>query len=191
MEQLIGTRPYRYEIVGDAEARVIEHRRRGFFGQWSRPRLFLRWVSCRAEATVQGTRVQITASSGGGLLAKAFGRADRGPLTRGLQLVKLLSSGNVDQRTIYRERRIPPGPVSLVASWAGTPYPLFREPRHGAPRGPEVRTATDLHAVPGGTGAFVKVRLADGTTGYVERDQVVAAPDVATREAQAEAARFV
>ena len=37
MEQMIGTTPYRYEVVGESEARIVEHRRRGLFGQWGRP----------------------------------------------------------------------------------------------------------------------------------------------------------
>ena len=45
MEQLIGTRPYRFEVVGETEARIVEYRRRGLFGQWSRPRLGVRWVA--------------------------------------------------------------------------------------------------------------------------------------------------
>ena len=71
------------------------------------------------------------------------------------------------------------------------PYPLHKAAERGAPRGPEVFTATRMEAVPGGTAEFVKVRLSDGTEGYVERDQVVAAPERATREAGVEAARYV
>jgi hypothetical protein len=191
MEQLIGTRPYRFEVVGDGEARIVEHHRRGLFGTWGRPRLRVRWVRCRAAQDAAGTVVEVEASSGGGLIAKAFGRADRGPTTRALQIVKLLSEGPGDARTIYRDRRIPPGPVTLVASWAGMPYALFSEPRFDAPRGREVLTATEVEAVPGGNGQFVRVRLRDGTEGFIERDQLVVSPGVATREAQAQAARFV
>jgi len=191
MEQLIGTPPYRFHVVGDDEARAIEVQRRGFFGNWGRPRVAVRWISCRAVLGSTGTQVEVTASSGGGLVFKAMGKADRGPDARALQLVRLLTAGNRDSRTLYRRRTIPPGPVSLVASWAGMPYRLYQEPRFGAPRGVEIHTATELEAVPGGVGPFVRVRLRDGTEGYVESDQIVAAPDVATREAQADAARFV
>lgn len=191
MEQLIGTRPYSFEVVGEGEARIVEYRRRGFFGQWSRPRVGVRWVACRAVTDDVGTRVEVEASSGGGLIAKAAGRADRGPVARALQLVQLLSSVAREPRSVNRQRTIPPGPVSLVASWAGVPYRLFDEPRHDASRGAEILTATELEAVPGGNSGFVRVRLRDGAEGYVERDQIVAAPDVATREAQAETARFV
>jgi hypothetical protein len=48
-----------------------------------------------------------------------------------------------------------------------------------------------MEAVGGGNAEFVKVRLSDGTEGYAERDQVVAAPERATREAGVEAARYV
>ena len=49
VEQMIGTTPYRYEVVGESEARIVEHRRRGLFGQWGRPRIRIRGVRCRAE----------------------------------------------------------------------------------------------------------------------------------------------
>ena len=108
-----------------------------------------------------------------------------------LQRVKLLTAGGDDPRTVYRWRSIPPGPISLVASWAGTGYELFTEPRFDAPRGATVLTATDMEAVPGGSGPFIRVRLGDGTEGFVELDQVVSAPGIATREAQEAAARHV
>jgi hypothetical protein len=191
MEQLLGVPPYRFEVVADGEARIVEHRRRGLFGQWSRPRVALRWVRCSAIPIEQGTRVEVTASSGGGLLMKALGRADRGPVTRALQLVKLLTAGEGDPRTIYRLRRIPPGPVTLVASWAGTPYRLYLEPRWDAARGAEIFTASEIEALPGAGGPFVRVRVrSDGAEGYVERDQIVVAPERATRAAQLEAARL-
>jgi hypothetical protein len=191
MEQLIGVQPYRFEVVGDDQARIVEFKRRGFFGQWSKVKRRQRWVSCTAEVRPEGTRLHVEASTEGGLIAKAMGMADKGAPARALQLVKLLSAGNNDARTLYRDRRIPPGPVTLVASWAGTPYPTFTEPRFEAPRGVAIQTATELEAVPGGVGPFVRVRLPDGSFAFVERDQIVAAPGVSTREAQLEAARYV
>jgi|SRR5579884_3557220 len=188
MEQLIGIRPYRFEVLGEAEARVVEFQRRGFFGQWSRPRVKLRWVHCATERADVGTRVTVTCSSGGGPIAKAMGKADGGPTSRALQLVKLFTRGRWDQRTIYRERPIPPGPVTLVASWAGMPYRLFAAPASDAPRSTEVLTATEIEAVPGGNAEFVRVRLSTGAEGYIERDQLVAAPERATRRAQTETA---
>lgn len=190
MEQMIGTTPYRYEVVGESEARIVEHRRRGLFGQWGRPRIRIRWVRCRATSITEGTWVEVEASSGGGLISKAMGKADRGTITRALQVIRLLTAGAADSRTIYRDRRIPPGPVTLVASWAGTPYRLFTEPRHDAPRGREVLTASEVEALPERSGQFVKVRVAGTDLGWVESDQIVPAPAVSTRAAQVETARF-
>ncbi len=189
MEQMIGSAPYRYEVVGESEARIIEHRRRGLFGQWGRPKVRIRWVRCRAVTTTEGTWVEVEASSGGGLISKAMGKADRGPSTRALQVIRLLTAGAADSRTLYRERRIPPGPVTLVASWAGMPYRLFLEPRHDATRGREILTATEVEALPERSGQFVKVRVG-ADEGWVESDQIVPAPAVSTRAAQIETARF-
>ena len=191
MEQLIGTAPYRFQVIDTQSARVIENVRRGFFGNWSRPKRRIRWVSCTAAPTPAGTEVVVAASVNGSLVARAMGRYDRGPDARALQLVRLLTAGRDDKKTIYRVRHIPPGPVTLVASWAGVPYRLYTEPRFDAPRGAEVFTATELEAVTGGDATFVHVRVEGDVEGYVERDQIVAATDVATREAQTEAARFV
>jgi hypothetical protein len=171
MEQMIGTPPYRYEVVGPDTARIVEAERKGVVGQWSRRIRRPRWVSCSARAVETGTEVVVEASVG------------RGALPRALQLVLLLSRGNRDPRTIYRDRHFPPGPVTLVASWAGMPYHLHTEPRHGAPRGEPVYTATPLLALEH-SGAFVKVRAGNGVVGWIERDQLVPAPAVATREAQ-------
>lgn len=180
MEQMLGFYPFRFEVTGERSARIVEFERKGIFGQWSkRVGRQTRWVSCEAQAGVAGTVVRVLASRG------------RGPLPRALQLIELLTRGAGDQRTIYRLRTMPPGPVSLAASWAGMPYELYTEPRWDAPRAAGILTATRVEAVPGGIGAFTKVRLADGTEGYVETDQIVAAPETATRHAQAEAARFV
>jgi hypothetical protein len=190
MEQMIGTTPYRYEVVGESEARIVEHRRRGLFGQWGRPKIRIRWVRCRAVSITEGTWVEVEASSGGGLISKAMGKADRGPITRALQVIRLITAGAGDSRTIYRDRRIPPGPVTLVASWAGTPYRLFIEPRHDAPRGREILTASEVEALPERSGQFVKVRVAGTDEGWVESDQIVPAPAVSTRAAQVETARF-
>jgi hypothetical protein len=190
MEQMIGTAPYRYEVVGDSEARIVEHRRRGLFGNWAKPKVRIRWVRCRAVTTTEGTWVEVEASSGGGLISKAMGKADKGPTTRALQVIRLLTAGAADSRTLYRDRHIPPGPVTLVASWAGTPYRLFLEPRRDAARGREILTATEVEALPERDGQFVKVRVAGADEGWVESDQIVPSPAVSTREAQTETARF-
>lgn len=177
MEQMIGTPPYRYEVTGPDTARIVEVERKGFFGQWVRQPRRPRWVTCRATVGRTGTVVEVAASRG------------TGPLPRALQLVYLLSRGARDRRTIYRERRIPPGPVTLVASWAGMLYELFTEPRFDAPRQGAIRTASRLVAVEE-HGPFVRVRTEDGLEGWVERDQIVPAPAAALREAQEEVARF-
>jgi hypothetical protein len=180
MEQMLGFFPFRFEVTGERSARIVEFRRKGIVGQWSkRVGWRTRWVTCEVEPGAAGTVVRLQASRG------------RGPLPRALQLITLLTRGISDQHTIYRQRTIPPGPASLVASWAGMPYELYTEPRWDAPRAGRIITATRIEAIPGGTGAFTKVRLADGTEAYVETDQIVSAPEVATREAQEEAARFV
>jgi hypothetical protein len=54
-----------------------------------------------------------------------------------------------------------------------------------------VRTASGVQAIAGGSGPFTKVRLSDGTEGFIETDQIVAAPEASTRAAQLESARFV
>ena len=192
MEQLIGTPPFRYEPVDDHTAHIVEFCRNSLVGTWRRvddDRVVLgrrrpavgnqRWVRCRATVTDAGTAVELEASGG------------RGALPRALQLIGVISRGVDDQRTIYRSREIPPGAVTLVASWAGTPYRLYAAPRRTAERGPEIFTATRMEAIPGGTAQFVRVRLSDGCEGYVERDQVVTAPTVATRAAGAITARHV
>jgi hypothetical protein len=190
MEQAIGTPPFRFEVTGDDTARIVEFQRNSLVGHWRRiddGRRFLgrwrkavrnqRWVTCRATVADTGTLVYMEASKG------------RGSLPRALQFIGVISRGVNDPRTIYRSRYIPPGPVTLVASWAGMPYRLYEAPSRDAPRSREVLTATRMVAVPGGDFTFVKVRLSDGYEGYVERDEIVPAPDRATREAGLEAAR--
>jgi hypothetical protein len=180
MEQMLGFFPFRYEVIGEQSARIVEFRRKGIFGQWSkRIGWRTRWVTCEVEPGVAGTVVRLAASRG------------RGPVPRALQLIQPLTRGASDERTIYRQRTIPPGPVSLVASWAGMVYELYTQPSWDAARSGRILTATRIEAIPGAVGPFTKVRLADGTEGYVETDQIVSAPETATREAQVEASRFV
>jgi hypothetical protein len=194
MEQMCGIPPFRFEVSGRASARIVEYERNSLVGHWRQLarkdsegrqrtdkegapqwKTRVRWMSCSAAETPAGTEVVVEASIG------------RGAVHRALQLLKVLDNGAWDTRTVYRERRIPPGPVTLVASWAGMRYPLFTEPRYDAPRGDAVLTATRMVAV-SEHGGFIKVRLASGVEGYVERDQIVLAPPEATREAQARTA---
>jgi hypothetical protein len=192
MEQMIGTPPYRFEVLGESSARVVEFQRNSLVGHWRRvdgggkadgrerrPSRNQRWVQCTTSVQNTGTVIELECSKG------------RGAGPRALQLIGVLTRGVHDPRTIYRVRHIPPGPVTLVASWAGMPYRLFSTPSRDSSRGAEVFTASRMEAVAGGTAEFVKVRLSDGTDGFVERDQIVAAPALATRDAGLEAARYV
>ncbi|TMC48315.1 MAG: hypothetical protein E6J14_12325 [Chloroflexi bacterium] len=170
-EQVAGTPPYRFEVLGPDVARAVEVARRGFFGQWRRRVPRPRQVRVEARPVAAGTEVLVESSAGAS------------PTSRALQVVQLLSRGARDKRTIYRERIIPPGPVSLVASWAGMPYRLLLEPRVDGPRGEAILTASRITAI-ADHGTLVEVRLGSGAEGYVEKDQLVPAPAEATREAQ-------
>ena len=189
-EQMCGTPPYRYEVVDRTTARVVEFERKGVFGQWSP--LARRDRGGRQVIADDGTQlwkrpvawVRVSmAPHDDGQLVTVEASAGRFTSARAVQLIDLLERGNADRRTVYRDRRVPAGPVTLVASWAGMLYHVYTEPRHDAPRGPGVHTASHLVAV-GADGPFMRVRLEDGTEGFIEADQVVAAPVEATREAQ-------
>jgi hypothetical protein len=131
-----------------------------------------------AREVESGTEVVVTATAGKATKARA------------LQVVQLLSRGMRDRRTIYRDRTIPPGPISLVASWAGMEYAVYLEPRYDAPRGETVHTASRIEATGMHGTTWVKVKLLSGAEGYVERDQVVPAPFEASRAAQVRTANF-
>jgi hypothetical protein len=173
-EQMIGTPPYRFEPAGPDSARVVEvERRHWLFGHWTRRFRNPRWVTVTAREIEAGTEVIVDATAG------------LGARPRALQVVQLLSRGSRDRRTIYRERTIPPGPISLVASWAGMVYPLYSEPSYDSPRGEGIHTASKVVATGSYGTTWVKVRVLDtGAEGYVERDQVVPAPPEASRAAQ-------
>lgn len=172
-EQMIGTMPYRFEPTGPDSATVTEAERKHFlFGQLSPRVRNPRWITVTAREIEAGTEVIVECTAG------------KGPKARALQVVQLLTRGMRDRRTIYRDRTIPPGPVSLVASWAGTPYPIFVEPRYDAARGEAIHTASKVEAIGSYGSTWVKVRTESGAEGYVERDQVVPAPTEASRAAQ-------
>jgi hypothetical protein len=172
-EQMVGTPPYRFQIVGDDTAEVVEAERRHFlFGQLSPRVRNPHWIRITAREIEAGTEVLVEATPGKGVRA------------RSLQVVQLFSRGPDDRRTIYRDRTIPPGPVTLVASWAGMEYPIYLEPRYDAPRGEPVHTASRIEAVGWYGTTWVKVRLPGGAEGYIERDQLVPAPTEASRLAQ-------
>lgn len=205
MEQMIGTPPYRFEVTGPTSARIVEYERNSLVGHWRQLarrdaegvqrtdddgtpqwRSAPRWVSVEAVEVEAGTELVVTASRG---VAGPLGRlpAQGAPTRRALQLIQLLTRGSRDRRTVYRERRIPDGPVTLVASWAGVLYPLYTEPRRDAPRGAGIHTASRLVA-DGREGRFVHVRAQDGDEGWVESDQIVPAPTEASRAAQSRTA---
>lgn len=193
-EQMCGTPPYRYEVVDRDTARTVEYERKGYFGQWVR--LAKRDKDGSEQSAPDGTPVWkrpvawvkvTTAPHDDGTLVTVESSAGTFTSARAVQLLQLLERGNDDRRTVYRDRRVPPGPVTLVASWAGTLYHVYLEPRYDAPRGPGVRTASRLVAL-GAAGPFIHVRLEDGTEGYIETDQLVASPVEATREAQVQTA---
>jgi hypothetical protein len=172
-EQMVGTPPYRFEPTGRDSARIVEFERRHFlFGQFSKKVRNPRWITVTAREIEAGTEVVVQSTAG------------KGPTARALQVVQLLSRGNRDRRTIYRDRTIPPGPITLVASWAGTEYPLYLEPRYDAPRGEPILTASKVEAIGSYGSTWVKVRTESGAEGYIERDQVVPAPSEASRQAQ-------
>jgi len=179
MEQMVGTHPYRFEVVGPDAARIIEVARCGFFGQWKQHPPRPGWVRVRAVAGDAGTAVVVVSSRRPRNLTRGR-RGVPGAPSRALQIVQLLTRGGADERTVYRDSRLPHGPVTLVASWAGTPYRLFAAPAPDAERGREIYTASRLVAI-NQRGSFVHVQLTDGTGGWVERDQVVAAPAAALR----------
>lgn len=172
-EQMVGTPPYRFEPDGPDSAQVIEAERKHFlFGQLS-PRVRRpRWIRLTAREVEAGTEVVVECTAG------------KAPVARALQIVQLLTRGNRDRRTVYRDRTIPPGPISLVASWAGMEYALYLEPRYDGPRGEPIHTASKVEATGSFGTTWVKVRTESGAEGYVERDQVVPAPAEATRIAQ-------
>lgn len=191
MEQMLGTPPYRFQVLGPDEAQVLEVSRLGLVGQWSKRIRRPAWVRMRAVRGERGTTVEVSAS----VLPFAPLRGLRltpvprvpGADRRALQLVQLLTRGELDARTVYRDRRIPSGPVTLVASWAGTPYRLYAEPTFESTRGEAILTATRMVAI-AQQGSFVRIQLPEGTTGWVELDQIVAAPEEATRGANARVA---
>ncbi len=178
-EQMVGTPPYRFDPTGPESARIVEFERKHFlFGQFSKKVRNPRWIDVSAREVEAGTEVLVTAVNG------------KAPKMRALQVVQLLTRGVRDRRTIYRDRAMPAGAITLVASWAGMKYPIFLEPGYDAPRGEMVHTASRIEALGMHGVTWVHVRLESGAEGYVERDQVVPAPEEASRAAQVRTADF-
>src|SRR5215471_7039937 len=105
MEQMCGIPPFRFEVLGDDTARVVEFERKGLIsGGWRRLarldgegaqrastdgipewRTAVRWMRCEARPVDLGTEMLVGCSGG------------RGALERALQLVRLLSAGEDDR----------------------------------------------------------------------------------------------
>ncbi|MDA8394463.1 MAG: hypothetical protein M0T72_04340 [Candidatus Dormibacteraeota bacterium] len=165
-EQVTALPPYAFRVVDDRTAEVVQDRMNGFFGQWRQvphPKNRVR-IECRP--TDAGTEVRMTAVG------------DRSALLRASNLIRLLTVGERDRATVYRYRAIPQGGCTLVQSWAGTGYPLYREPDLLAERGRAVRPASPLLALEQ-RGRWVRVLAGAGEQseeGWIEADQLV--PDL-------------
>lgn len=165
-EQVTALPPFSFRVVDDSTAEVAQNMMNGFFGQWRRVPYPKNRVRIRCRDTAAGTEVTVTAVG------------DRSAAMRASNLLRILTAGEQDGATVYRLRTIPPGPCTLVQSWAGTGYPLFAEPDPSSARGRAIRPATHLRALEQ-RGRWVRVRAGEGddaAEGWMETDQVV--PDV-------------
>lgn len=166
-EQVTGLPPFSFRVVDGHTAEVVQDLANGFFGQWSKVRYPKNRIRIECEPISAGTRVTISA------------QGDRSCTMRATNLLRILGRGERDRSTVYRYRAIPPGPCTVVQSWAGTGYPVYSEPDHGAPRGRAVRPASPLVALEQ-RGRWVRVRAGEGDEveeGWIEADQLV--PDQA------------
>ncbi len=165
-EQVLALPPFSFRIIDDNTAEVAQVLANGFFGQWSkvkRPKTKVR-IECHPSA--QGTELTLLA------------QGQRSATLRALNLLRILTHGERDNATVYRLRAIPPGPCTVVQSWAGTGYPLFSAPDYGAKRTLAVLPASPLVSLRQ-TGRWVQVRAGTGegaTEGWIEADQLV--PDL-------------
>lgn len=165
-EQVTALPPFSFRVVDAQTAEVVQALANGFFGQWRQvryPRTKIR-IACRP--VLQGTELTLTAEG------------QRSATMRAVNLLRILTRGERDQATVYRYRVVPPGPCTLVQSWAGSSYPLFLGPDHAAPRGRPVLPATQLTALEQ-IGRWVHVRSGapdDQQDGWIEADQLVGDP---------------
>ncbi|MHB1524520.1 MAG: hypothetical protein ACYCS9_00765 [Candidatus Dormibacteria bacterium] len=165
-EQVSALPPYAFRVVDDHTAEVVQDRMNGFFGQWRQVPYPKNRVRIECRPTDAGTEVRMTAVG------------DRSALLRASNLIRLLTLGERDPATVYRYRVIPPGGCTVVQSWAGTGYPLYREPDLLSERGLAVRPASPLQALEQ-RGRWVRVRALAGEEaeeGWMEADQLV--PDL-------------
>ncbi|MGH7691890.1 MAG: hypothetical protein ACREOA_04195 [Candidatus Dormibacteria bacterium] len=162
-EQVMGLPPFSFQVIDENTAEVAQVLANGLFGQWSKVRHARTKVRIECRGTAQGTELTITA------------QGQRSATLRALNLIRILTRGERDAATVYRLRAIPPGPCTLVQSWAGTSYPLFLSPDHGSKRGLPVLPATPLDALEQ-QGRWVRVRAGTGENseeGWLEADQLV------------------
>ncbi|MGA8207807.1 MAG: hypothetical protein WB801_01160 [Candidatus Dormiibacterota bacterium] len=165
-EQVMALPPFSFRVIDDHTAEVAQVLANGFFGQWSkvkRPKTKI-WIECRPSA--QGSQLKMVA------------QGQRSATIRAVNLLRILTHGERDAATVYRSRTIPPGPCTIVQSWAGTGYPIFLAPDHAAKRGMPVLPASALVALEQ-RGRWVHVRAGAGEDvedGWIEADQLVPDP---------------
>ncbi len=171
--------PFQFQPLDDQTAEVSQTQANSLFGGWRPVAAPRNRVRIHCEPGAQGTRLTVTATG------------DRAAIRRATNLVRIVTAGEGDRRTIYRLRTIPVGPCTLVQSWAGTSYPVFLAPDPAAPRGAAVRTASLLWALEQ-RGPWVRVRIGGrpepgqlpedpGAEGWIEADELVGAPDLTGR----------
>jgi len=165
-EQVMALPPFSFRVIDEHTAEVAQVLANGLFGQWSkvkRPKTKVR-IECRPCA--QGSELKMVA------------QGQRSATIRAVNLLRILTLGERDAATVYRLRTIPPGPCTVVQSWAGTGYPLFLDPDHSAKRGRPVLPASPLVALEQ-VGRWVHVRAGAGENvedGWLEADQLVPEP---------------
>jgi hypothetical protein len=165
-EQVMALPPFSFRVIDANTAEVAQVLANGFFGQWSKVKHPKTKVRIECQPTARGTELTLVA------------QGQRSATLRALNLLRILTRGERDSATVYRLRAMPPGPCTIVQSWAGTGYPLFTGPDYGAQRGLPVRPATPLSALEQ-VGRWVRVQAGSGDEvqdGWIEADQLV--PDL-------------
>jgi hypothetical protein len=165
-EQVMALPPFSFRVIDANTAEVAQVLANGFFGQWSKVKHPKTKVRIECQPTARGTELTLVA------------QGQRSATLRALNLLRILTRGERDNATVYRLRAVPPGPCTIVQSWAGTGYPLFSGPDYGAQRGLAVLPATPLSALEQ-VGRWVRVQAGAGDEvqdGWIEADQLV--PDL-------------
>ncbi len=163
-EQLLGLPPFSFRPIDAKTAEVVQDLANGFFGNWRKVRYPKTKVRIECQPTAAGTLLTVRS------------QGQRSATLRALNLIRVLTRGEGDQASVYRYRLIPPGPCTVVQSWAGTGYRIYRQPDLNADRGRAVRPATPLFALEQ-RGRWVHVRAGEGEQfeeGWLEADQLVA-----------------